>query len=108
VLATNQEHRRAAYLHGRIGAAFPVDRVIYSAEVGYQKHDPRFFEIASDMLDIGPRDRSNIVFVDDVMQNVHVARSSGWRAVHAAPGRSWHNDVAALLELPPHLPRPHR
>jgi putative hydrolase of the HAD superfamily len=102
VLATNQEHRRAAYLHGRIGAAFPVDRVIYSAEVGYQKHDPRFFEIASDMLDIGPRDRSNIVFVDDVMQNVHVARSSGWRAVHAAPGQRWHDDVAKLLRLPPH------
>jgi putative hydrolase of the HAD superfamily len=105
VLATNQEHRRAAYLHRRIGASFPIDRVIYSADVGYQKHDPTFFAIASALLGVDPSDRSNIVFVDDVAQNVDVARSSGWRAVHAAPGHPWHNDVAALLELPPHLGR---
>jgi hypothetical protein len=36
VLATNQEHRRADYLRRRIGAAVPLDRVIYSADVGYQ------------------------------------------------------------------------
>jgi putative hydrolase of the HAD superfamily len=101
VLATNQEHRRAAYLHGRIGAAFPVDRVICSADVGHQKHDPTFFEIASELLGFDPSDRSNIVFVDDVLQNVEVARSSGWRAVHAAPGQRWHDDVAELLGLPP-------
>lgn len=101
VLATNQEHRRAAYLHGRIGASFSVDRVIYSADVGCQKHDPTFFEIASDLLGVDERDRSNIVFVDDAAQNVDIARSAGWRAVHAAPGQPWHNDVANLLELPP-------
>ena len=50
VLATNQAHRRAAYLHRRVGASFPIDRVIYSAKVGYQKHDPTFFEIASEPL----------------------------------------------------------
>ncbi len=103
VLATNQEHRRAAYLHQRVGASFPIDRVIYSAEVGYQKHDPTFFAIATELLGVDPSDCSNIVFVDDIAQNVDVARSSGWRAVHAAPGHPWHSDVAALLELPPHL-----
>ncbi|HAP75252.1 MAG TPA: haloacid dehalogenase [Acidimicrobiaceae bacterium] len=101
VLATNQEHRRAAYLHRRIGASFPIDRVIYSADIGYQKHDPTFFEIASDLLGVDQRDRSNIVFVDDAAQNVDVARSAGWRAVHAASGQPWHNEVANLLELPP-------
>jgi putative hydrolase of the HAD superfamily len=101
VLATNQEHRRAAYLHRRIGAAFPLDGVVYSADVGHQKHDPRFFEVASDLLRLNFSERSNIVFVDDVMQNVEVARSFGWRAVHAAPGQPWHDDVAELLDLPP-------
>lgn len=99
VLATNQEHRRAAYLHRRIGAAFPLDRVIYSADVGHQKHDIRFFEVASDLLRLNSG--SNIVFVDDDMQNVEVARSFGWCAVHAAPGQPWHDDVADLLKLPP-------
>lgn len=103
VLATNQEHRRAAYLHRRIGASLPIHRVIYSADVGHQKHDPTFFEIASDLVGIDPSDRSNIVFVADAAENVDVARSSGWRAVHAARGHPWHHDVAALLELPPRL-----
>ena len=101
VLATNQEHRRAAYLHRRIGAAFPLERVIYSADIGHQKHNPRFFEIASDLLRLDGDERSNIIFVDDVMQNVDVARSAGWQAVHAAPGQQWHGEVADLLGLRP-------
>jgi FMN phosphatase YigB (HAD superfamily) len=59
----------------------------------------------ADTFGVDPRDRSNIVFVDDLAQNVDVARSSGWRAVHAPPGHPWHDDVAALLGLPPHLGR---
>ena len=100
VLATNQEHRRAAYLHRRIGAAVPLERVIYSADVGCQKHDPRFFETASDRLGLSPDQRTSVVFVDDVMHNVDVARSSGWRAVHASAGQPWRHEVADMLALP--------
>ena len=100
VLATNQEHRRAAYLHRRIGAAVPLERVIYSADVGCQKHDPRFFETASDRLGLSPDQRTSVVFVDDVMHNVEVARSSGWRAVHASAGQPWRHEVADMLALP--------
>ena len=100
VLATDQEHRRAAYLHRRIGTAVPLDRVIYSAAIGHSKHDPRFFEVASDLLGLTPSERSNVVFVDDIMRNVTAARSAGWRAVHAAPGQPWRHEVADLLGLP--------
>ena len=100
VLATNQEHRRAAYLHRRIGAAFPLERVIYSADVGYQKHDPRFFEAASDLLGLNPDQRTSVVFVDDVMHNVEAARSSGWRAVHASADQPWRQAVGDMLGLP--------
>ena len=100
VLATNQEHRRAAYLHRRIGATVPLDGVMYSADVGYQKHDPRFFEIASERLGVNREQRSSVVFVDDVLNNVEVARSSGWRAVHASADQPWRHEVAELLELP--------
>jgi putative hydrolase of the HAD superfamily len=39
VLATNQEHRRAAFLHERLGELVPIDDVIYSADLGVQKHE---------------------------------------------------------------------
>ena len=100
VLATNQEHRRADYLHRRIGATVPLDGVIYSAGVGCQKHDPRFFETASDRLGLDADRRASVVFVDDVMHNVEVARSAGWRAVHASADQSWRHEVAELLGLP--------
>jgi putative hydrolase of the HAD superfamily len=100
VLATNQEHRRAAYLHRRIGATVPLDAVIYSADVGCQKHDPRFFEAASERLGVTLDQRTSVVFVDDVMHNVDVARSSGWRAVHASADRPWRHEIAELLGLP--------
>lgn len=100
VLATNQEHRRADYLHRRIGAEFALDAVIYSADVGCQKHDPRFFEIASERLGVNVDLRQSVVFVDDVMHNVDVARSSGWRAVHASSDQRWRHEVAELLGLP--------
>ncbi len=99
VLATNQEHRRADHLRRRIGAVVPLERVIYSADVGYQKHDPRFFEAASGHLGLNPDERSSVVFVDDVMHNVEVARSSGWRAVHASADQPWRHEVAHLLGL---------
>ena len=100
VLATNQEHRRAAYLNRRIGAAIPLKRVIYSADLGCQKHDPRFFEIASERLGVNLDERTSVVFVDDVTHNVEVARSSGWRAVHASADQPWRHEVAELLGLP--------
>lgn len=100
VLATNQEHRRADYLRRRIGGAVPLNDVIYSANVGCQKHDPRFFEVASERLGLGHDQRMSVVFVDDVMHNVEVARSSGWRAVHASADQPWRHEVAELLGLP--------
>lgn len=99
VLATNQEHRRAGYLRRRIGSVVPLDAVLYSADIGYQKHDPEFFDLASERLGLSAEQRSSVVFVDDAIDNVEVARASGWRAVHAAPDRPWRHEVDELLDL---------
>jgi putative hydrolase of the HAD superfamily len=99
VLATNQEHRRAEYLRKRIGAVVPLDHVLYSAKIGYQKHARQFFEVASECLGVDAAERSSVVFVDDVMDNVEVARSFGWRAVHAAADQPWRAEVEQLLGL---------
>ena len=96
VLATNQEHRRAAFLRERLGALFTIDDVIYSADLGHQKHEPAFFELATERLGTDP---SDVVFVDDVLHNVEQAHAAGWHAVHAPPGRVWEPAVADLLGL---------
>lgn len=100
VLATNQEHRRAAYLGARLGAVVPLDQVIYSADLGVQKHDARFFELASQRLAVDPSDRSSIVFVDDLEHNVEQARAAGWCAEHAVAGADWISRVDQALDLP--------
>ncbi len=97
VLATNQEHRRAEYLRSRLGAAIELSDVIYSADLGCQKHEPTFFELASNRLGVEPDRRTSVVFVDDVGHNVETARGAGWRAVHAAPGTSWIAEADELL-----------
>lgn len=99
VLATNQEHRRAEYLRRRIAADVPLDRVFYSAELGCVKHDRRFFEMASQRLDLTDAQRPSVVFVDDAAENVEVARAVGWRAVHASVDESWRHEVENNLGL---------
>ncbi len=77
----------------------PLHRVCYSADLGFRKHDVRFFETASQHLGVSVAERSSVVFVDDVLNNVEVARSFGWRAVHASPDARWHSEVAEQLGL---------
>ncbi len=77
VLATNQEHRRAAFLSRRLGELLPLDQVLYSAGLGVQKHDERFFAEASNLLGIVER-RERVAFIDDDAANVATARTFGW------------------------------
>ncbi len=102
VLATNQEHRRAAFLREHLGSVMPIDDVLYSADLGAQKHEAVFFELASERLGLDGGQRGDVVFVDDVDHNVEQARRAGWQAVHAEPGvppTAWICDVERLLEL---------
>lgn len=99
VLATNQEHRRAAYLQRRIGEALPLAHLFYSAAIGYKKDDLRFFEAASTELGLTPNERQSVVFVDDTLINVETARTFGWRAIHATSDGSWRQEVTSLFEL---------
>jgi putative hydrolase of the HAD superfamily len=43
-IATGQEHHRANYIWNNLGFSNYFDRIFYSAELGYLKKDPRFFE----------------------------------------------------------------
>lgn len=55
-----------------------ADDVVYSHEVGLAKPDPAIYELTQ--LRLGVRS-DEIVFLDDVSENVDAARACGWHAV---------------------------
>ena len=71
VLVTNQEHRRAHDVEGRVRDSFPVAGMAYSAALGFMKNDPEFYPAACDRLGLA-RD-APVVFLDDSAENVAVA-----------------------------------
>jgi len=78
-LATNQDHARADYLMHNMGLRDEVDGIVYSAKAGHQKPDTGFYAFAETMTGYRP---SDLLFVDDTLQNVQAAAARGWSAVH--------------------------
>jgi putative hydrolase of the HAD superfamily len=81
-LATNQEHRRAAYLRDvlELGALF--DGMFYSAALGARKPESDFFRFATDGVGAAPHE---IGFIDDLEENIAAAKEFGWKALHWTP-----------------------
>ena len=77
-LATNQEHRRAKYLWEERSLCNHFDGLIYSAELGNQKPEFSFFELAT--LRLPAQDPGDVLFLDDSIAHVEAARAAGWRA----------------------------
>lgn len=100
ILATNQEHRRAAYLAAHLRSLFPFDSIFYSAALGAQKHEPAFYDSVSRRLQEKDGSSSPVLFIDDLETNVQQARLAGWQAIHATPDQRWITDVKRLLRLP--------
>jgi putative hydrolase of the HAD superfamily len=99
VLATNQEHWRAAFLAEQLGRRFPLHDVVYSAALGAQKHDPAFYDAASARLGVSAAQRGDVVFADDDARNVDCAVEAGWRAHLVTPTNGWIEAVVADLGL---------
>ncbi|MEM6588484.1 MAG: HAD-IA family hydrolase [Pseudomonadota bacterium] len=75
LLATNQEHCRAAYLMQDLGLERVVDGIVYSAQAGAQKPARAFFDYA--MGRTGAPAGAHLL-VDDTLANVDAARRVGW------------------------------
>lgn len=88
VLATNQEHRRAAHLRQQLGAHLDLADVLYSADLGVGKPDARFWGAADRRLD-----GAHVVFIDDALGNVESARAHGWHAIHYPHDADWREQV---------------
>jgi len=95
VLATNQEHERAAYLEARLGRLVPLSGIAHSAALGVTKDDPVFYDRARRHLGIAGD--AAVVFVDDTIGNVHAATDAGWQAVLRGPGSGWRDEVDRML-----------
>lgn len=93
-LATNQEHLRAAYLMETLGFGRVVDGIIYSAALGCRKPSAEFFRLAGERAGALPDD---IVFVDDVLENIVAARAAGWSAMHWTGGGDFRGALEPLL-----------
>ncbi len=62
----------------RYGFGDMTDLIVYSHEAGMSKPDPRIYQLACDGLGVPAPD---MVFLDDVPENVAAARQSGMHAV---------------------------
>jgi len=64
---------------GRLDTLLPLfDVVIESSKAGVRKPDPRFYEMACELLEIEP---SEAVFLDDLGINLKPARAMGMRTI---------------------------
>ena len=78
--------------HWKIADAF--DHIFISAEMGFAKPDARIYQAVVSELDTDP---SELVFVDDFIENVQAARKEGWHAIH------FRSREGALVELAEYL-----
>ena len=88
--APGQAERRTDTL-GYFGDLF--DTVVESSKVGIRKPDPRFYELACDVLGVQP---TEAVFLDDLGVNLKPARAMGMRTIKVVTG---HQAVAELYEI---------
>lgn len=78
----------------RYGFTSMVDVAIYSHEEGVRKPDPRIFAIVAEHLGLPP---AEIVFLDDLPENVEAARACGFQAVLFTSTRQAIAEIEALL-----------
>lgn len=78
----------------RYGFTSMVEVAIYSHEEGIRKPDPRIYALASERLGIPP---GEIIFLDDVPENIDAARASGFQAILFTSTPQAIADVEALL-----------
>lgn len=84
MLATNQDHSRAAYLLDALRLRDHCDDAYTSAALGVAKPDPAFFHAIADAERRAP---SELMLIDDSLANVTAARACGWQA-HYYNGQS--------------------
>jgi putative hydrolase of the HAD superfamily len=92
-LATDQEHRRAAYLWTELGLSARFDAMHYAADLGARKIQPEFYAAILGRTRLAP---GAIGFIDDSPANIETARAAGWRGYVWTPGSSLADALAKM------------
>jgi epoxide hydrolase-like predicted phosphatase len=72
------------------------DCIVISGDVGMRKPDPRIYELAAERLGLAP---DEIVFVDDLEQNLSPAREAGMVGVHHRRAEDTVRELEGLLGM---------
>ena len=94
---TNWSHETFHHARARFEWLEHFRDIVVSGEVGMKKPDPRIFSLMLQRIGVEPAD---VVFIDDVADNVASADALGMRTVHfTSPAALWASpDLAALLQ----------
>lgn len=95
-LATNQEKYRTQYLREQMGFNQVFDKIYSSAEIGYKKPQPGFFEYIIRDLKL-PKDE--IQFWDDTEENVQAANDVGLKGYRYQDYEDFKKVVEKLIRL---------
>ncbi len=87
-----------AVITGRYGLGDVADTLVFSAEERMAKPDPRIYRLAAERLGIRPEEA---IFVDDVLENVEVARSVGMYGIQFKNTTQTVAEIKKRLELEP-------
>jgi putative hydrolase of the HAD superfamily len=73
------------------------DHVVESSKVGVRKPEPRFYEIACELLGVSP---DECVFLDDLGINLKPARAMGMQTIKVSAADQAIADLEAILAIP--------
>ncbi len=94
ILSNAWSNAREAFVE-RFGLDELFDEMIISAEVGIAKPDLAIYHLAARRLEVEPQE---ILFIDDLRENIESAREVGFHAVHYRNDAQVVAEVRALLE----------
>jgi epoxide hydrolase-like predicted phosphatase len=89
-LLSNAPDKLGYWLHNRWNIERFFDAVVYSAEVGIAKPDPRIYHLILRRLKVKP---SQSVFIDDTPDNVEAAIALGMKAIRFTSTRTLKDEL---------------
>jgi len=94
VLATNNENRRTTYIENQLGFGNRVEHIFASGHMRVAKPDTEYFRTITTTLKVDP---DEILFIDDLTENIIAAKAFGWQTMHFT--EETRNTLEGLLPL---------
>ena len=95
---SNMPEPYAAHLERENAFVGWFERGVFSARVQHIKPEREIFELAARRFDAAP---SELVFLDDIVPNVEMARALGWNAIHFRDAAQARRELRALTRAGP-------